>query len=83
MTLDVLVPNDTSVISKKYLLLNMENSIEKNTIVKDEAYYNNEVEYFEQMMNAMQLAYGMFKVQRDYNLSQLKQFAPAREEIIE
>lgn len=59
--------------------MHMDNSI--NNLEKNEDYYLREVEYFERCMETIQLVYGMLKVSRDHALSNLKQFAPASEEV--
>lgn len=53
----------------------------KADLVKDQAYWENEVAYFDNALDGMQTAFGIVNFMRAKALEELKKFSPDREEI--
>lgn len=60
----------------------MENSNNSQGPVKDDAFWLNEINYFETAQDALKKCYGIISSLREHALAQLEHTAPQREEVV-
>lgn len=60
----------------------MENSNNSQSLVKDDAFWLNEISYFETAQDALKKCYSIISSLREHALEQLQHTAPQREEVV-